>query len=159
MAKRVIGIILTVLGSIFLLMALLFGIIFGTIGAGMKYAGGTDDEFLQEDTTMLCDGEITSVSDGTTIAYEVDGYEYTWNVSVTNSAYPVGTHVTVYYDETDPTTCSVPELVQGTYNLLGNIFGGIGIGLVIAFGVVGVAGLVIGIILISKSGKAAKQSE
>lgn len=151
MAKRVIGIILTVMGGIFLAMALLYGIIFGSIGGVMKYAGGSENEFLQEATTMACDGEVIRTDDGTTIAYEVEDTRYECQVSVTNSSYSVGTPVTVYYDKTDPTRCSVPELVQGTYNLLGNIFGGIGIGLAVAFIIVGVAAVVIGIILIRKS--------
>lgn len=158
MVKRVIGIILTVIGGICIAMALLYGVIFGSIGGAMKYAGGSADEFLQEATTMVCSGEVIRTDDGTTIAYEVENTRYEWQVSVTNSNYSVGTDVTVYYDETDPTRCSVPELVQGTYNQLGNVFGGIGIGLAVAFVIAGVAAVVIGIILIRKSKGIVKQS-
>lgn len=158
MIKRIIGIILTVMGGIFLAMALLYGVIFGSVGGAMKYAGGSADEFLQEATTMVCDGEVISTDNGTTIAYEVEDARYEWQVLITNSEYSVGTPVTVYYDETNPMRCSVPELVQGTYNLLGNIFGGIGIGLAVAFIVLGVAAVVIGIILIRKSKGIVKQS-
>lgn len=153
MGKKIAGIILTIIGGMLTLMALIYLLVFGLIGAGMKVAAGSDDEFLQETTTVSCIGEITDTGDGTTISYEVDGALYEYHVSVKNSAFSDGTKVTVYYNETDPAACSVPELVQGTYNQLGNIFGGIGIGLTIVFGVLGIAGLVGGILLIRSSKK------
>lgn len=156
MAKKIIGIILTVLGGLFLLMALLFGLIFGGIGTAMNTDVSSDDSFVLEPTTRSCSGKVLQAEEGTTVVqYEVDGESYSVALNLYSSSYPAGTEVTVYYNETKPEECSVPEIYDSIFGIIGTIFSGFGIGFLIVFGILGVVFLVVGIILIMSSKKKA----
>ena len=153
MIKKVIGIILIILGGIFTLFAIGFGLLFGGIGTVFNVAGtNVDDDFMQESTTKSCSGEVIDVEDSsTTVAYEVDGEFYTVEINMKTSTYSVGTDVTVYYNENNPEECCVPELTEATLGIIGGVFSAFGIGFAIIFGVIGIACLIVGIILIKKS--------
>lgn len=150
--KKVIGIVLTVLGGFGILFAIIFGVVFGGLGIAFQANSNSDDGFLQKSTTMSCYGEVISVEDSvTTIQYEVDGGLYEVDFNMQSSGYPVGTGVTVYYNDNQPEECRVPELTEATFGTLGGVFGGFGIAFAILFGVFGIVCLVVGIILIKTS--------
>ncbi|MDE7366705.1 MAG: DUF3592 domain-containing protein [Lachnospiraceae bacterium] len=152
MAKKVFGIILTVLGGIFLLMALIFGLVFGGIGTAMNSASNSGVDYSQDSNYASCKGEVIDVDDSkTSVQYEADGDLYIVELNMTNSAYPVGTAVTVYYNKVKPEECSVPEIAEATFGTIGGVFSGVGIGLFICFTVIGIAGLISGILLIRSS--------
>lgn len=154
MAKKVIGIILTIFGGLFLLMALIFGFVFGVIGSAMNEVSGSVEDYSQNLNYVSCVGEIIEVEDSyTTVQYEADGYLYEAQLNMSSSAFPVGTSVTVYYNKTKPEECSIPEIAEETLGTMGGIFSGVGVGLLIVFAVVGIAGLVGGILLIRSSAK------
>lgn len=151
MAKKVIGIILTVLGGLFLLMAIIFLLVFG--GIGTAFLAGSNEvsnsSFMSEATTVSCMGQVVDVNNGqTTIDYTVDGVTYEVSYSITNISYSTGTSVMVYYDQTNPSNCEVPALQADTFGVIGGVFAGFGIVFVIAFGVIGIACLIVGILLI-----------
>ena len=156
--KKVFGIILVVFGGIFLLSACLFGLIFGGTGAALNYASNGDDTFRQEATTKTCTGEVLRAEEGegTLIAYQVDGEDYALSVNSYYSEYGEGASVTVYYNENDPSEAEAPEIMESALKLTGGIFSGIGIGIAVIFAVVGIAGVVVGILLLKS---AAKQRE
>lgn len=135
-------------------MALIFGLVFGGIGTAMNEASGSVDDYSQDSNYASCMGEVIDVDDAsTTIQYEADGNFYRVGLNMSSSAYPVGTSVTVYYNKTKPDECSVPEIAEETLGTMSSIFSGVGVGLLIGFAVVGIAGLVGGILLIRSSAK------
>lgn len=152
--KKTFGIILTVLGGIALLLSLLFGLIFGGVGVAMNGASDTAGDYSADSNTMSCTGIIVDVEDSkTSVQYEVDGDLYVVELNMATSAYPVGTYVTVYYNQTKPEECSIPEIAESTFGTIGGIFSGVGIGLFIFFAIIGIAGLIVGILLIRSSAK------
>lgn len=154
MAKKVIGIILTVAGGLFLLLAFIFGLVFGGIGTAMNGASDGMEDYLQDPNYIACEGEVIDVDDSKTIVeYEADGYLYTVELNMSSSAYPTGTRVTVYYNKTKPEACTIPEIAEATFGTIGSIFSGMGIVFLIAFAVLGVAALVGGILLIRSAAK------
>lgn len=161
MAKKVIGILLVVLGALFLLMAANFLLVFG--GVGIAFNLGSDNvansSFIDDATTVSCMGQVVDVSDSqTTIYYTVDGATYEVSYSVTNSSYPTGTSVVVYYDQTDPSRCEVPEVEAATFGIIGKTFTGLAVALPIVFGILGLGCLVGGILLIRSSKKQVQDS-
>lgn len=152
MTKKIFGIILTVLGGIFLLMALIFGLVFGGIGTAMNGVSNSGVDYSQDSNYASCRGEVIDVDDSkTSVQYEADGNLYVVALNMTNSAYPVGTAVTVYYNKVKPEESSVPEITEATFGTIGGVFSGVGIGLFICFAVIGIAGLISGILLIRSS--------
>ncbi len=154
--KKIGGIILSVLGGIFLFLALIFGIVFLIVGGAM---GNAKDEAKEEleafvEHAIKTDGEIID-TDGstTTIEYysEKDDSYYQATFSVSNSSFREGDSVVVYYDENDPDSCMAPDLVEGTYEKLSDIFSGIGAGLGVFLGIIGLGFLIGGIVLIKKA--------
>ena len=121
MAKKVIGIILIVFGGIFLAMALLYGLVFGGLGTAFHMISQNGQDFLNDPTTTTCVGEVVSVGDSSTtieytvdnsvsvggnststiVEYTVDGIVYQVELTMEHYQYPVGTQVTVYYNESD----------------------------------------------------------
>lgn len=154
MSKKAVGIILIVLACLCIIGSVTFlgtggilGIVFGAIGAGgeLNVENGA--------TVETVDGVVYDVYDGgTTILYNVDGYDYIGSLSVENSTYPMGTTVEVQYDSSDPSSFAVPELFDafgsvGTVVGIAGVVGGI-LGLII-----GVVVLIIGIKLVKKAKK------
>lgn len=154
MAKKVFGIILTIVGCLLILAALFFGVVFGGVGAVMNESANMDDESTQNPTTVSCTGEVVYADDGeTTVQYEVDGVIYEGVFNLYSSDYPAGTAVTVYYNENKPEECSVPEIHEAVFGTIGGIFTGFGIGFAIVLGVIGIVDLIVGIILIKSYSK------
>ncbi len=151
MAKKVIGIILIVFGGIFLAMALLYGLVFGGLGTAFHMISQNGQDFLNDPTTTTCVGEVVSVggnSTSTIVEYTVDGIVYQVELTMEHYQYPVGTQVTVYYNESDPTECQIPELQEATFGTLGSVFSGVAIACTIVLVVFGAAFLIIGIVLV-----------
>lgn len=149
MYKKVIGIILIIIGGFSLFLALLYGFVFGVLGTGFRLISTAEDDFLNEPTTVTCTGEVIEVDDTTTIEYTVDGVTYQADFSMVHAIkYPVGTSITVYYNDTDPTECQVPELKEATFGTLGGVFSGVAVVCMILLLVFGAGFLVIGIVLI-----------
>lgn len=154
MAKKVIGIILTVVGGLSLLMALIFGLIFGGVGTAMNGVSDSAGDDIQNSNTASCYGEVLSVEDSRTVVYYVVGdEEYAVELHVSTSQYPEGSQVTVYYNSTKPEECSVPEISEAAFGTIGSVFSGLGIALVIVFGGIGIVGLIVGILLIRSAVK------
>ena len=155
--KKIIGIILTVLGSLGILFALIFGFIFGGLGMGFSAAKNSNQEY-KSDEYSSCTGVIVSTSGSgssssgssseTTISYTVDGLEYQGTVNMYSSSFVKGDTITVYYDLTNPNRFEVPELSEAVFGTMGTIFSGIGIVFLIIFGGIGAGMIVGGIILI-----------
>ena len=168
MAKKVIGIILIVFGGIFLAMALLYGLVFGGLGTAFHMISQNGQDFLNDPTTTTCVVEVVSVGDSSTtieytvdnsvsvggnststiVEYTVDGIVYQVELTMEHYQYPVGTQVTVYYNESDPTECQIPELQEATFGTLGSVFSGVAIACTIVLVVFGAAFLIIGIVLV-----------
>lgn len=149
MAKKVIGILLICFSSLFLFMGITFGVIFGGLGAVFGTVGNREPVLDAAGSVKEAKGEVLSVYEGGSwIWYEVDGEEYLGYVNVTSSSYPKGTHVTVEYDSANPENMQVPEMTEAVFGMLGNIFGGVGIALAVLFGLLGIAGLIGGILLL-----------
>lgn len=152
MAKKVLGIILTVVGGLSILFALVFGIVFGGVSTVMNESSNMNDGFVQDSTTVSCNGEVVYADDGEThVQYEVSGEIYVAEFNIYSSNYTVGTAVTVYYNENKPEECSVPEITEDVFGMIGGMFAGFGIGFAILFGVVGIILLIVGILLLKKS--------
>ena len=150
MAKKVIGIILVILGVFNILGGIFAGIIFGLVD---DMSSLVVDEYATVETV---EGYILDVDEDdteTTVYYEVDGYSYEGELNVYNSLYTEGTKVTVEYDSSDPANFAVPEL-SNFIGAMGNLFGGVGITIGIFGAIFGIGMLVIGIILIKKSKQA-----
>lgn len=154
-AKKIINIIMIVFGIIMLFMGLLFGGIFGVTGGLMGGAGDKNNEEWEafQDDAIETEGEIIDVDNGTVIEYycEEDDRYYKVTLSVTSSLYPVGKQVSVYYNEDNPRECMVPEIMDSTYGILSTTFSGIGIVLGILFGGIGLVLLIAGIIMGKKN--------
>lgn len=154
MAKKVIGIILTIFGGMVLLIALVFGLVFGGLGTAMNGAADSGVDYSQDSNYASCEGVVMDVDDSkTSVQYEAEGDLYVVVLNMQTSAYPVGTRVTVYYNKTKPEECSVPEIAEATFGTLGSVFSGVGIGLFICLAVIGLAGLISGILLIRSSAR------
>lgn len=154
--KKIGGIVMTMLGGIFLFIALIFILVFSLVGGAMGDARDQVGEEFEEfsDHAVKTYGEVVKNRNGkTTIEYysETDESYYQVTFSLSNSAYRSGDSIEVYYDEDDPGTCMVPELYESTYGILDNVFSGIGAGLGISFGVFALGLLIGGIILLKKS--------
>ena len=157
-AKKIAGIALTVFGSLFLFMGLIFLVIFLAVGGSMSSVQEQTQSDLEEfidSGAIACEGEVIEVDSTTSIEYYVEEEEafYIMEYSVTNSSYDEGTSVTVYYDPDDPGQAIAPELLEGTYSFLGGIFSVIGGVLGVIFGLAGGGMLIGGIVLIRKAKK------
>ncbi|MBQ3037099.1 MAG: DUF3592 domain-containing protein [Lachnospiraceae bacterium] len=157
MAKKVIGIILVILGVFNILGGIFAGIIFGLFGGVFGLVDDMSSLVVDEYATVeTVEGYILDVDEDdteTTVYYEVDGYYYEGELNVYNSLYTEGTKVTVEYDSSDPANFAVPEL-SNFIGAMGNLFGGVGITIGIFGAIFGIGMLVIGIILIKKSKQA-----
>lgn len=137
-------------------MAILFGGIFGLVGHAMKNEGNAVNaewEEFKEDACVTI-GEIVESGDGTTVVeYYVEDEDeyYTVTYNMSSSSYSEGTPVDVYYDEDYPDECMVPEIQEGTFGLMNNIFSGLGLGLGIFFAIFGLPFVIGGIVLIKKA--------
>lgn len=160
--KKIIGIILTVLGGFGIFFALIFGLIF--IGVGVGFSGASNsDEYTNSNEYDSCIGTIVSTkgtgdsssgtSSETVIAYTVDGMDYQGSVGIYSSEYIVGDTVTVYYEIANPNRFQVPELSEAVFGTMGTIFSGVGIIFAIIFGVVGLIMIIAGIVLIKSAKK------
>lgn len=153
--KKVAGILMSVFGGLFLLLAIIFAVVFLAVGGSMGNAKENAERELEEFAghAMQTYGVITDADGSTTVEYysEVDDSYYEVTFSVSNSAFGEGDSVLIYYDEDNPGSCMAPDLVEGTYETLDNVFSGIGAGLGIVFGIAGLGLLIGGIILIKKS--------
>lgn len=154
--KKAGGIIMSVFGGIFLFIAIIFTVVFLAVGGAMGKAKEASEDELEYFYVYGIEtrGVIAEVADGsTTVEYyveEEDSY-YQFRVSVSNSAFREGDSVTVYYDGRNPQSCIAPDLVGETYEMLDNVFSGIGAGVGIFFGIIGLGLLIGGIILLRKS--------
>ena len=153
MAKRIIGIILTVLGALGLIG---FGIgLFVMLSIILAANVGVSDYRLEGNTSFTT-GEIDYVSsDGLGVYYETeDGWFYgIMPVDMTGTYYS-GDYVTVEYETNDPESFTIPE-VMDYFNI------GLGAFIVFAviFGILSLIGLImiiIGIILIVSAAKKKK---
>ncbi len=126
--------VLKVIGIIAISLGLFFIIIFSAVIGGIMKLNvrNIQKEFteFQRKGAISCSGIIVQDSasgsggSGTTIRYYVaeTGDEYEVSYSVSNSSFPEGTHVTVYYDSADPSQAMVPELHIETFEFLEKIF-------------------------------------
>lgn len=149
--KKIIGIILTGISGFFLLFALVYGLAFGGIGFFFI------NEMKPDETTLNqmeeCIGKILDANTKTIIAYQVNGTSYEASLNLLSDEYQVGRQVTVYYEKDNPTHACVPELSEAVYGTLGTVFSTLGIGFAIAFALIGMIGMIIGIVLIRSSKK------
>ncbi len=160
--KKIIGIILTIIGGFCLFFALIFGLVFGGIGISFSSSANSDKEYDSYEYSA-CDGIIISshgsgdsssgTSSETVIAYYVDGLQYTGTLNLYSSDFTEGDTVLVYYEVNDPSQFEVPTLSKAVYGTLGSIFSIIGIAMFSVFGLVGIVMLVVGIILIKSAKK------
>lgn len=155
--KKVVGIVMSVFGGIFLFIAVFFAIAFLVVGGAMGKAKEASEEELENFYAYAVEtqGVITNVDDGSTIvefyAEEDDSY-HQWKFQVSNSAFKEGDSVVVYYNREHPSSaCMAPDLVEETYETLGTVFYSVGAGVGIFFGIIGLGLLAGGIVLIKKS--------
>ncbi len=157
--KKIGGIILVIIGTIFLVIGLAIGGLFGAMNGAMDEAitelEEELDEFREHGVTTL--GEITNIDDESmaTIEYycEEDGYWYETYIMVLNEGYQVGSSVEVCYDISDPTNVMVPQLYMEAMGMVGDTVPGVGIGVGVVFGVIGAVMLIIGIVLLVSNKK------
>ncbi len=151
-----------VLGSILMILGLLFAAIF--FGTGYVASDeGLIDEKIQEEMDLFkrnaleTTGEITEIDydEGTTtIGYqsEIDDAYYEIQVYTVLSKYSVGDPIEVYYDIDNPSDFMVPEVYDLAGDMLGGIFFVIG-AVAVCVGVVGLILLIVGIVLVVKGKK------
>ncbi len=153
MAKKVIGIILIVLGLLGIvcsLCTLLFCFIFGGVTGALS--SGSSLKASDGGTVLTTTGMVSDIDDNhTSVQYYVDGYTYEGTVNATTSSYEVFDEIEVEYDSENPASFAVPAL----YDWTGFAFGSsivMGIVSVISI-VIGIVMIVVGIILIRKAKK------
>lgn len=147
--KKIIGILLIVFSSMFLLFGVFFGLIFGGFGLIFGSVEDSVSEFEVNGDVETTDGTVDYVSENETcICYKVDGVEYTCWITAVSSSYPAGTEVEVLYDSSNPWNATVPEVTEEVFGILKTVFGGFGIGFALLFGVLGFAGIIGGILLL-----------
>lgn len=153
--KKISGIVLTVIGSIFLFVACALAAAFCIAGGAMRNQVKQEKAQLQElsDRAVMTQGYVLDADNATTVAYysKSDDAYYEVTYSVSSSSFQKGDQVDVYYDRDDPGSCMVPDLVEGTYQTLGTVFTALGAGIGIFFGSIGLGLLIGGIVLIRKA--------
>ncbi len=163
--KKIGGIILIVIGTIFLVIGIAIGGLFFAVGGATDEAKDQLNEEMDSFTETAWEtyGEITDIDDESmaTIEYysDADGYWYETGMGILSEEYGIGDTVTVYYNPEDPTEVMIPELygdamdtVGDMMPVVGGVFGGI-------FGVIGLIMLIIGIVLIVNNRKDKKWVE
>lgn len=166
--RKIIGIILTVMGGLSLFAGLILGLIFLGARLVMGTVAGHIETAIDEmgADAVKVTGEIVEVhlngSSGASYggnAYTVVGFYdeeaqyHEVEISAASSVLEEGDKVTVYYDDKDPDNYAIPEITESALGIVGGVFSVIGIVLLTAFVLIGVVLLVIGIILIKKSKK------
>ena len=153
MAKRIIGIILTVLGALGLIgfgIGLIFNL-FVVIGGNMLMS-----DYKLDGNTTFTTGEIDYVdSDSLGVYYETeDGWYYgEMPFNMTGELYS-GEYVTVEYKTTDPESFTIPDVIDFySLGLVVFIVGAVVCGI---FALLGLIMTVVGIILIVSSAKKKK---
>ncbi len=163
--KKIGGIVLIVIGTIFLVIGVAVGGLFFAVGSATDEAKGELNDEIEEfqSSAMYAAGEIVDIDDESmaTIEYysEVDGYWYETQMAILSEEYGVGDMVTVFYNPDDPTDIMIPELygdafdtVGDTMPVIGGVFGGV-------FGVIGLIMLISGIIMVVSNHKDKKWAE
>jgi len=163
--KKIGGIILIIIGTIFLVIGLaiggLFGAMNGAMGEAVDELEQEMDEFRQNGVSTY--GEITDIDDESmsTIEYycEEDGYWYETYIMVLNENYQVGSTVEVCYDPSDPTNVMVPELYMDAMGMVGDTVPTAGIVVGVVFGLLGLPLLIGGIVMLVNNKKDKKWTE
>lgn len=157
--KKIGGIILVILGTIFLVIGIAIGALFGVMNGAM---GEAVDEFNQEiedfrEHAVSTEGLITDIdSEGyATVEYycEEDGWSYETTILVVSETYYEGASVEVLYDPNNPGDVRVPDMYKEAMGLVTDTVPGIGVGVGVFFGVLGAVLLIIGIVLLVNNKK------
>lgn len=163
--KRVTGILLTMVGVLFLIGSLLF------INTHIKAVLGVDDapesirenagepgksmeDALAELTAGMnsTTGEVVSTEGGITIMYSADGGgEYYRTLPTPGGEYRTGDRVLVYYDPDNPQRSAVPDYVYSLPQTMNNMLISITRTVSILFGIIGFIMLAVGILLLRSS--------
>jgi len=155
--KKTFGVISIVLGAVVLFFGLIFGGIFAIVGGVFNSEGKIAEDRFEyfEDDAIKTKGKVVSSYDSTTVvSYEdEDGEIYEIYFNSSSSDYKSGTKVDVYYDEDNPEIAMVPAIEIDMMRMVGKVFSTIGIVALIVTSVIFVIGLILGIVLISKSKK------
>ncbi len=163
--KKIGGIILVIIGTIFLVIGLAIGGLFGAMNGAM---GEAIDELEQEmdefrENGVSTYGEIIDIDDESmsTIEYycEEDGYWYETYIMILNENYRVGSTVEVCYDPYDPTNVMVPELYMDAMGMVGDTVPTVGIVVGVVFGIIGAVLLIVGIVLLVNNKKDKKWTD
>ena len=149
--KKILGFGLAAYGILFAVIGVPIGVVFIIVSLIMNNLGDRYNAELIEfqKNSKSCEGEIVESYDGhTTVYYEdSDGNEHETSFSMSSSELRPGKVVIVYYDKDHPSSCMVPDVEHGTYEILGLIFSIIGWGITIAFAGIGLIIIVVGIII------------
>lgn len=160
--RKIGGIILVILGTISLLVGILFGSIFLAGGGVMDSDEGQAEidsrldyelsEFKEDALTTY--GEVIDVDEETiTVEYysEVDDYWYETEFELLSSGiYNVGDTIEIWYNVDDPSYAMSPDVIRDSMGDVGGMMSAVGAVFLCIFGIVGLVMLIIGIVLLVK---------
>ncbi len=156
--KKIGGIILIIFGTILLVIGLAIGGLFGAMNGAMDEAVAEIEQQIEDArrTGVSTYGEITDIDSENmaTIEFycEEDGYWYETSMMVMSDGYQVGSTVEVVYDPYKLNDYDyvpiVPVLYMDAMGVVGDTVPGVGIGVGVAFGLVGLLLLIVGIVLL-----------
>lgn len=164
--KKVGGIVLIILGTIFLLIGIGIGVLFGAMGNVME-----SDEFTEQMDQLLIggiptEGYIVAIDEENLTAdveYYVEEEEcwYETTQPIMNGDYEIGDVVTIYYNCHNDKELEVisPEMFGDAMGEMGGAMGTIGGVFGVGGGLVGLIMLIVGIVLIVTSHKDKKWTE
>lgn len=161
--KKIGGIILIIIGTIFLVIGLAIGGLFGAMNGAMDEAVAELEQQIEDArrTGVSTYGEIIDIDSENmaTIEFycEEDGYWYETYMMVMSDDYEVGGALEVIYDpyrlNDSDYVPMVPVLYLDAVGVVGDTVPGVGIGVGVVFGVIGLIMLVIGIVLLVSNKK------
>ena len=115
MNRKIGGTVLVIIGVLFILVALFYIVIYGIIGGAMHGMTLAADERREEfiENVIETVGEVTEVSRGSTIVEFMANKEvYRVSINVSAGRYGEGEDIIVYYNESNPYNCDIPDLQE-----------------------------------------------
>ena len=140
MNRKIGGTVLVAIGVLIVLVAVFFGGVYGFIGGTMHGITLAADERREEfiENAIETVGEVTEVSKGsTTVAFVANEKTYQVRMNVSIGRYGEGEDIVVYYNESDPYNCDIPELQEFAEDVMEETYMKFGYGLGAVFLVVG----------------------
>ena len=163
--KKVAGIIMIAIGVIFLLVTVSvcgsFLFVEKMIELSVEQMEDEMDEFDELEST---DGEIVYMDGNSDYSYGSDSYTeigfytedgdyYEFSVDAYSSDYDEGDEIEVYYDAENPRNAFAPELLEGIIDGISGVFGLVGKIVGIVFGLISLAFIIGGIVLLKGNRK------